>query len=53
MASLASVVRITSRQSATWRTCTGCGRLAPLAPDATRCADCPPATVRTARRRAA
>jgi len=44
--SLASCVRLTTRQNAVWRRCSGCTVLAPLAPDATHCKDClaePPA----------
>ncbi|MEU4241887.1 hypothetical protein [Actinoplanes sp. NPDC026619] len=40
MASLASLVRITARQSACWRECQGCTDLAPLAPDETHCQGC-------------
>ena len=40
MASLASVVRITSRKAAIWRSCAGCTELAPLAPNATHCNPC-------------
>jgi hypothetical protein len=47
MASLASLVRITARQSACWRECHGCTDLAPLAPNETHCQSC-----RTERRRA-
>lgn len=45
MASLASCVRLTAKQSAVWRTCAGCTALAPLAPDQTHCPKCrPPAS---------
>lgn len=50
MASLASVVRISARQSAVWRECRGCTVLAPLAPDATHCKACT-ADARAVRRR--
>jgi hypothetical protein len=40
MASLASFVRVSARQSACWRECKGCTDLAPLAPDETHCQDC-------------
>lgn len=40
MASLASVVRITARQSACWRECSGCTDLAPLASNETHCQEC-------------
>jgi hypothetical protein len=40
MASLASVVRITSRTSAVWRECARCTDLAPLAPNQTHCKGC-------------
>ena len=54
MASLASCVRITARQSALWRVCAGCAGLAPLAPDQTHCPACKADTqTRTARRRPA
>jgi hypothetical protein len=54
MASLASCVRITARQSALWRECAGCTALAPLAPDQTHCPSCKANPVtRTARRRTA
>lgn len=38
--SLAACVRVTAKHSAVWRTCAGCGSLAPLAPDETRCRGC-------------
>jgi hypothetical protein len=54
MASLASCVRITARQSAFWRECAGCTGLAPLAPDETHCPACKAdSQARTARRRTA
>ena len=54
MASLASCVRITARQSALWRECAGCTALAPLAPTQTHCPSCKARPVtRTARRRTA
>ena len=54
VANLASVVRITTRQSAVWKHCPGCDALAPLAPDRTRCPDCTHPTSRaTARTRRA
>jgi hypothetical protein len=40
MASLANVVRITSRQRAVWRECAECEALAPLAPNETHCQPC-------------
>jgi hypothetical protein len=40
MASLASLVRVSARQSACWRECKGCTDLAPLAPDETHCQGC-------------
>lgn len=40
LSSFAASVRITSRQSAIWRTCAECGALAPLPPDENRCPDC-------------
>ena len=46
MASFASLVRISARQSACWRECKGCTGSAPLAPNETHCRAC-----RTARRR--
>jgi hypothetical protein len=54
MASLASFVRVSARQSAVWRECAGCTGLAPLAPDETHCPACKAHPVtRTARRRTA
>lgn len=38
--SIATAVRITTKSNAIWRDCTGCGFLAPLAPDETRCRTC-------------
>ena len=40
MASLASLVRVTSPRSASWRECKRCTDLAPLAPDETHCQGC-------------
>ena len=40
MASLASLVRVTARQSAYWRECAGCTAPAPLAPNQTYCQSC-------------
>lgn len=40
MASLASLVRVSARQSACWRSCKGCTALAPLAPNETHCTGC-------------
>lgn len=50
MASLASVVRLSARQSAVWRPCTACTALAPLAPDATVCRECSSSATPTRRR---
>ncbi|GIE87890.1 hypothetical protein [Actinoplanes regularis] len=52
MASLASVVRITARQSACWRECAGCTDLAPLAPNQTHCNGCRAERRRVSTRRA-
>ena len=52
MASLASVVRITARQSACWRECAGCTDLAPLAPNETHCNGCRAERRRVSTRRA-
>lgn len=49
MASIASCVRITARQSAVWRPCAACDVLTPLAPDATHCKDCRTAAPRIRR----
>jgi hypothetical protein len=40
MASLASLVRVSARQSTCWRSCKGCTALAPLAPNETHCPGC-------------
>jgi uncharacterized paraquat-inducible protein A len=40
MATIAAVVRISTKQSAVWRHCAGCDALAPLAPDQTHCGAC-------------
>lgn len=54
MASLASLVRVSARQSAWWRDCQGCTTLAPLAPDETHCSACvAEPEVRSVRRRSA
>lgn len=52
VANFAAHVRVSTRRSAVWRHCAGCGALAPLAPNETHCPTCRPAT-RTPRRRAA
>ncbi|WP_409074235.1 hypothetical protein [Micromonospora chalcea] len=49
--SIAAAVRITTKSNAVWRDCNGCGSLAPLAPDETRCRSCRQPS--TARRRPA
>ncbi len=41
MSVIAACVRVTTKSRATWRTCTACGALAPLAPDESRCRACP------------
>ena len=38
--SLATCVRVTTRNSAVWRHCPHCQALAPLAPDEDRCRSC-------------
>lgn len=38
--SIAASVRVTTRSSAVWRDCAGCGALAPLPPDEDRCRPC-------------
>ena len=40
MPTVMDAARITIRDNAVWRTCTGCTLLAPLTPDVDRCADC-------------
>lgn len=40
MASIVSMVRVSARQSAVWRRCTGCLSLTPLSPAATHCKSC-------------
>jgi hypothetical protein len=40
MASLASLVTISARQSTVWRECSGCTDLAPLPPNQTYCKAC-------------
>jgi hypothetical protein len=40
VANLASIVRVTTKQSAIWRECAACSALAPLAPDQTHCRPC-------------
>ena len=51
MASLASLVRVSARQSVCWRACKGCTDLAPLAPDETHCQGCRPERRRASTRR--
>ena len=51
VADIASIIRITARQSAVWRMCAGCTALGPLAPDETKCADCRAEPQRPRRRR--
>ena len=36
----AEATRVSTRHDAVWRDCTGCGALAPLAPDTDRCDEC-------------
>ncbi|MFG1844082.1 hypothetical protein [Micromonospora carbonacea] len=38
--SIAAAVRITTKSSAVWRDCNGCGSLAPLAPAEQHCRPC-------------
>jgi hypothetical protein len=43
MPKLIDTVRITTTDSAVWRTCTACGLLAALPPDVEHCRHCRPA----------
>jgi hypothetical protein len=40
MPTVSKAARVTARAGAVWRTCGGCGILAPLSPDVDRCGDC-------------
>lgn len=40
MPTVSEVARVTTRDGAVWRACTGCGVLAPLAPEMNRCEQC-------------
>jgi hypothetical protein len=40
MPTVSKAARVTARAGAVWRTCGGCGILAPLPPDVDRCGDC-------------
>ncbi len=42
MPKVIDAARVTTRDNAVWRTCSGCGQLAALAPDADRCPACTP-----------
>jgi hypothetical protein len=42
MPTVSNAARVTSKDGAVWRTCTGCGVLAALPPDIDRCAGCQP-----------
>jgi hypothetical protein len=44
MPTVSNAARITSKDGAVWRTCTGCGALAALPPDIDLCAGCQPGT---------
>ena len=42
MPTVVDAARVTTKANTVWRTCTGCSRLAPLAPGIDRCPDCTP-----------
>ena len=44
MPKVVDAARVTVKHNAVWRTCTGCGQLAPLPPQVDHCAACDPLT---------